>query len=219
MPFLPILISLIPEVIKLFAPRVQGEIERVTGADSNTSGAFMQSLADKIAGQPVTTAPQAIAAVASVVDAPPEEQADKVAELEAFSVDYVDRMRPLIDRIAQLDAEAAERVESSRNNARSFTDPESWKLRWAQTTFTQKALGASALIVALLIAIMTVALIWLPQDARAAVYNLLGQLIVVLVTTIGLLGATFRDQNGFSFGGTSDGEARAVARSVADKAK
>lgn len=117
MPLVPILISLIPEVLKLFAPRVQAEVSRATGADPEVSAQFMQSLVDKIAGIPVTTAPQAIAAVASVVDAPPEQQAEKVAELESFSLDYIEKVAPLLDRIAAMEERDWQASEESQDRA------------------------------------------------------------------------------------------------------
>lgn len=96
-------IDLAQEIVKLFAPRAQEDVARATGASPQAAAQFMQSLMDKIAGSPVTTAPQAIAAAASVLEAPPEVRAAKVAELETYSLDYVDKLKPFLELLAVQD--------------------------------------------------------------------------------------------------------------------
>jgi muramidase (phage lysozyme) len=215
---LPIVAALVPEIIKLFQPRIQAEVSRSTGADPEAAAQFMQVLLDKLAGFKVTTEPEAIAAVGTVLAAPVNEQSRKIAELETFTVSYLSTVEPYIDRIAQIDADMIARTEASRIDARAFDTPDAWKLRWAQATFTQKTLGWAVLVIAALIALMQASLIWIMNPAVVGgTQNLLGQLVVLEVALITGLVATFRDQNGFSYGGTSDGEARAVARSVINR--
>lgn len=209
---LAIFSTLLPTVLGMFAPKAQQAIQRATGTDPEVSAQFVQQLFQQIGtavGVPVTDDKSAVQAVGKLTEAP----APTVQKVEDDALAYLDRMAPLLAKISELDRAARGASDDSHDRAATRNNtPEGWKLRWAQVTFTQKALAVTALIAAALIAVMTVSLIWLPADTRAAVLNLIGQLVIVLVTTIGLLGATFRDQNGFSFGGTVDSNAAAMAR-------
>lgn len=100
----PILMTLLPSILNLFSGRAQAEISRATGADPAVAQQLMQAVVDKIAGAPVKTEAEAIAAVGTVLAAPAEVRAAKIAELEEYSLDYVDKLAPLIDRLATLDA-------------------------------------------------------------------------------------------------------------------
>ena len=108
-----------------------------------------------------------------------------------------------IDRIAALEAQAAARTETSRANARAFATPESWSLRMRQVSFTQWGLGIAALAVAILTAVQMIV-------TRSGVPD--PSLMVLLTAIVMGLVNTFRDQTGFSFGGTADSNATAIAR-------
>lgn len=214
---IPLLSSIIPQVLQLFSGRAQAQLAKVTG-DSEASAAFMQDLIGKVgqvAGVPVVDDRTAVQAVAAITASP---DPAKVQELEAHALDYLEKLLPLIDKIAQLEQAGWTATEQSRGAARQFSSPEGWKLRWTQASFTQKALGWGAGICAVLILGMSLLLIWVPSDARAAILNLIGQLVVVEVGLVGGLVNTFRDQNGFSFGGTVESNAAALGTRIANNA-
>ena len=76
-----------------------------------------------------------------------------------------------------------------------------------QARFTQYGLGIAAAVVGVLIGLQ----MWIDKKGTPdpALSVLLTAIVMAFVNT-------FRDQNGYSFGGTYDGDARAVARSAID---
>ena len=204
--------QLLQTVIGAFAPVARAKVEEAAGKVTDAAGA--KALADGLMGvlTQVTGQADPVQATAAVL-APSAEGKAKLAQVEQATMLKLDEIAGFLETISRLQDQQHKRVEESRSNARAFVSPEAWKLRWSQVTFTQKAMGYGSLLLALLIAILGVTLIWIPQDARSAIINLMGQMGIALVTTLTLLGATMKDQNGFSFGGTSSDNAAEIAAS------
>ena len=204
--------QLLQTVVGAFAPVARAKVEEAAGKVTDAAGA--KALADGLMGvlTQVTGQADPVQATAAVL-APSAEGKAKLAQVEQATMLKLDEIAGFLETISRLQDQQHKRVEESRSNARAFVSPEAWKLRWSQVTFTQKAMGYGSLLLALLIAILGVTLIWIPQDARSAIINLMGQMGIALVTTLTLLGATMKDQNGFSFGGTSSDNAAEIAAS------
>lgn len=194
--------QLLQTVVSVFQPVARAKVEAAAGKVTDAAGAKV--LADGLMGvlQQVTGLADPVQATAAVT-APTDEGRAKLAAVEQQAVMRLDEFAGFLDRIASLEADAAKRSEESRANARAFATPESWGLRMKQVSFTQWGLGIAALAVAVLTAVqMVVTHQGVPDPS----------LMVLLTAIVMGLVNTFRDQTGFSFGGTSDSNAAAIAR-------
>lgn len=102
---LPLLTSLIPQVLQLFTGRAQAQLGKVTG-DPAAAGAFMQSMIAKVGdvvGVPVTDDTTAVQAVGKLTAAPVP---DQVQAIERHALDYLDHVAPVIEKMALFEAQA-----------------------------------------------------------------------------------------------------------------
>lgn len=194
--------QLLQTVVSVFQPVARAKVEAAAGKVTDAAGAKV--LADGLMGvlQQVTGLADPVQATAAVT-APTDEGRAKLAAVEQQAVMRLDEFAGFLDRIAALEAQATKEREDSRANARAFATPESWSLRMKQVSFTQWGLGVAALAVAILTAVQMIV-------TRQGVPD--PSLMVLLTAIVMGLVNTFRDQTGFSFGGTSDSNAAAIAR-------
>lgn len=194
--------QLLQTVVSVFQPVARAKVEQAAGKVTDAAGA--KALADGLMGvlTQVTGLSDPVQATAAVT-APTDDGRAKLAAVEQQAVMRLDEFAGFLDRIAALEAQATKEREDSRANARAFATPESWGLRMKQVSFTQWGLGVAALAVAILTAVqMVVTHQGVPDPS----------LMVLLTAIVMGLVNTFRDQTGFSFGGTSDSNAAAIAR-------
>ena len=194
--------QLLQTVIGAFAPVARAKVEEAAGKVTDAAGA--KALADGLMGvlTQVTGQADPVQATAAVL-APTDDGRAKLAAVQEQAVARLGDFAGFLDRIAALEAQATKQREESRANARAFATPESWGLRMKQVSFTQWGLGVAALAVAILTAVqMIVTKQGVPDPS----------LMVLLTAIVMGLVNTFRDQTGFSFGGTSDSNAAAIAR-------
>lgn len=194
--------QLLQTVIAAFAPAARAKIEAAAGKVTDQAGA--QVLADGLMGvvQQITGAADPVQATAAVTSGTPEAAA-KLARVEEAAMLKLDELAPFIDRIADLELRAAAATEASRSSARAFDTPQSWRLRMAQVNFTQWGLGVASVVVGALTAWQMYASHTTQPDPA---------LMVLLTAIVMGLVNTFRDQTGFSFGGTVDSNAADIAR-------
>lgn len=194
--------QLLQTVVGAFAPAARAKVEQAAGKVTDEAGAKV--LADGLMGvvQQITGLTDPVQATAAVTAPTPEAKA-KLAQVEQVSMLKIDELAGFLDRIAALEAQAAAATEASRAAARGFATPESWVLRMKQVSFTQWGLGIASIVVGLLTAWqMFLSTTFTPDPA----------LMVLLTAIVMGLVNTFRDQTGFSFGGTVDSNATAIAR-------
>lgn len=198
----PILMSLLPSILNLFSGRAQAEISRATGADPAVAQQFMQAVVDKIAGAPVKTEAEAIAAVGTVLAAPAEVRAAKIAELEEYSLDYVDKLAPLIDRLATLDAArwAAENEGKRTVSAIAIAERQAGLWDMTQTVVWFAACTLTVLILALLGALIYQA----TTGQRTIDSGLLGLAGPIFMASVAAWGAVIA----FRFDGNKQSEAQ-----------
>jgi hypothetical protein len=149
-PFLPIMLSLLPSVLNLFAPRAQAALQKVTQQPPDVVQGFVQSLFDKL-GQ-LTGQTDPIQATAAITKDP---AADKVADLQEHALDYLDKLAPVLDKIASYDQQAWTAEETSRDSAasRALKQQEAGPL-WSNPTFI------IALVVMVLVTVVVVAVLF-----------------------------------------------------------
>lgn len=130
-PFVPIMLSLLPSILNLFAPRAQAALQKVTGQPADVVQQFAAALFDKLGTLTGTTDPiQATAAITKDPDPA------KVAELQEHALDYMDKLGPILDKLATYDDRAWQAEESSRSaaSARGLQAQEAGPL-WSNPTF------------------------------------------------------------------------------------
>lgn len=106
-----ILSTLLPMVLGMFAPRAQAAIGRVTGADPQTAAQFTQDLftkAGELVGVPVKDDASAVQAVAKLQELKSAGDTAPIQKLEEHALDYLDKLAPLFDRLAESDKWAHE---------------------------------------------------------------------------------------------------------------
>lgn len=202
--------ELLKTVLSKFEPLARQKIEAEVGKVDPTAAT---ALADAFMGMinKATGIVDPVQAVAAVTAATPEAAA-KLATVQADTLEYLDKLAPMINSIARFDKEQREASDASFDRAavRAST-PEGWKLRWLQATFVQRTVGWAILVIAALIGALSIGAIWMSAVMQTTISNILGQLVVLEVTLITGLITSFRDQIGFAYGGTADGNASATA--------
>lgn len=129
---LPILSQLLPMVLQLFAPRAQAQLAKITGQPAEVVQPFVADLFSK-AGElvgvvppktPIETDAQAVQVLAELQKAKTANAA-LVQQLETHALDYLDKLAPMFDRLAQADAAANAAAIEGRNAAleRALRDP------------------------------------------------------------------------------------------------
>lgn len=111
-PFVPIMLSLLPSILNLFAPRAQAALQKVTGQPPDVVQQFAASLFDKLGQLTGTTDPiQAAAAITKDPDAA------KVADLQEHALDYLDKLSPIIEQIGKHEAAARQAERDAADSA------------------------------------------------------------------------------------------------------
>lgn len=120
-PTMPLLISLLPLILALFAPKAQQALTKVS---DNPAGAeqLIQMLIGKgaeLVGVPPTQPVQVVAALqkAQAEVSSPGAMAPVVQELQEAALDWIEKIVPLIDKIAAYDRQAWNAEEASRKAA------------------------------------------------------------------------------------------------------
>lgn len=154
--------AFLPSVFQLFAGRAAAGVQKVSGASPEIATQFVSNMADKLvglAGMPVTDNASALKAVAAVVDDPAKMQA-----LEQHALDYIEKISPLLDKIASYEQASWAASEASVNaaaerNARAKDVP----------IHQDRAFIVSA-IVLLMVGIVVLTVLW--KDAIVAGFGL-----------------------------------------------
>jgi hypothetical protein len=204
---LAILGTLLPTVLQMFSGKAQSAIQRATGADPEAAQQLTQQLFQSVGqavGVPVIDDKSAIQAVGKLTAAPQS----TIQKVEDDTLQFLDRMAPLLEKIAALGREDRKASDDSFDRAAARADnPNGWALRMSQVRFTQWGLGVAAIVVG----VLTGAQMYLSSNDTP------DPALMVLLTAIvmGLVN-TFRDQTGFSFGGTVDSNAAAMVQRELD---
>jgi hypothetical protein len=108
----PILLSLLPAVLGLFAPRAQAALQKVTGAAPDVVEQFAKSVIDKVSE--LTGKPDPIQAVAAITADPKPATVQAVQE---HALDYLDKLAPVLEKLAGFDQQVWQAEEGSRTAA------------------------------------------------------------------------------------------------------
>jgi hypothetical protein len=193
-----ILLSLLPTIFSLFAPRAEAVLSKVTGRPAEQLTPFLQDFFGKI-GQvtgigTIKTDGDAIAAVAELQKLKAQ-NSELVGELEDHALDYLDKMAPLFDRLEKADAAANAALLIGRNAAmvrQQASDPESVRFVVQEITRTSKHM-IYGLLAALVAAIAVKA--WQPEtpDYVTTIIALLGPLLGSMMKERGAVVAYYFD--------------------------
>lgn len=169
-PVMPVIMqSLLPMVLQLFAPRAQAVLGKVTGQPADVLQPFLADLFAKIAGatgvvpvgEPVTTDAQAVAAVAELQKLKTTNAA-LVTQIENHALDYLDKIAPLFDKLAEADAATNAALLEGRNAASERAVRE----RWDMTPWLVWIAGGTATI---LVLALLGAIIWQATTGERAI--------------------------------------------------
>lgn len=193
---LPLLSSLIPQVLQLFSTRAQAQLTKVTN-DPAVSAQFMQGLIQKVgevANVPVVDDKSAVQAVAAVTANP---DPAKVQALEDHALDYLDKLAPLIDRLAQ--HELAMRKASDDSADRAATRGQ----KDAKDIAPMLAIMGLAIFGIALLMVGGSLLVQMLKDSDHQVDPLLASLLTILIYAAARMAeAAYR----YRFGGTADSQ-------------
>lgn len=112
---MPLLLSLLPLVLQLFAPRAQAALSKVTGNEAG-SQALVQTLIGKGAELVNLPADQPVQVVAALQKAATDSP-QVVQQLEDHAMDYLDKMAPVLEKLHAFDKDAWAAEEQSRGFA------------------------------------------------------------------------------------------------------
>lgn len=199
---MPLLLSLLPTILGLFAPRVQAAAQKITGQPPEVANQFVQSLFEQL--QQLTGKADPIQATAAV-QANPDPAV--VQQLEDHTLDYLDKIAPMIDRIAKGEADAAARTVASQDAAAGRTDSATLRPALARNVWIAVAILSAGI---LSIIGLEVAL----RDSHQADNDLM----VLLATMVTYMLARLGDVYGFAFGGVQQSQAGTIAVQAAQKA-
>lgn len=107
--------AFLPTIFELFSGRAAAAVQKVSGASPDVSSAFVKTMAQKVedlSGATVTDNATALKAVAAVVDDPV-----KMQELQDHALDYLDKVGPLLDKLAAHELALAKQADDSADRA------------------------------------------------------------------------------------------------------
>lgn len=187
--------AFLPTIFELFAGRAAAGVQKISGASPEISKAFVKTMAQKVedlAGVEVTDTPTALKAVAAVVDDPAKMQA-----LQDHALDYVEKVGPLLDKLAAHELAMAKQADDSADRAatrgqKDRVDIGPQLAKWAMWVF---AMTAIVLGVVMIVQVYT--------DASHKVDGVLIGLLTILVYAAARIAESpFR----YRFGGNADSQ-------------
>lgn len=107
--------AFLPTIFELFSGRAAAAVQKVSGASSDVSAAFVKTMAQKVedlSGMTVTDNASALKAVAAVVD-----DSTKMQALQDHALDYIEKVGPLIDKLAAHELAMAKQSDDSADRA------------------------------------------------------------------------------------------------------
>jgi len=199
-----LLLALLPSVLNLFAPLAQEKLGKLTGQPASVVEPFVSSVMAKV--QEVTGQSDPVRAVSALQTAPPE----KLAAVEQSALDYMDKIAPMIDKIAEMD-----------------------KARWAADLASADAAGARGrgdrvdiaprLIkhsdIAFLAALIAVGVGLSVQTYFSATHTPDGTLIGLLTILVYAVSRVFETPFRYRFGGVHESDATGIAGSAIARAQ
>ena len=209
---------LLGAVLEKFSGRAQATISQATGASPDAAQALLTNLLGAIGakvGIPVTNQTSAIQAVAAITKDPADEAEKaalqaKIAELEKHSLDYLDHLSPLLDKLMAADAAASEQGIAEKDAA----SLRSTKERWDMTPWLVFFAGgtSTALVVGLAGAIIFQS-IMVPKGIDVALIGIAGPLLAIAM-------GVWREVFSYRFDGSRNSSAQtALAQTVMDASK
>lgn len=204
--------GLVNRVLEVFSPVVRAKVEEVAGkvAKNDDKEQLANNLMDLF--QKVTGTLDPVQATAALTAKTPEAKV-LVEKAETETMTTLDKLIPYFDKINEYERQARQDTEASRDKAAAraaATKQGSINLQPVQVKFTQKALAFAAIVNPVLILLLAVI-------ARDELKDIILQLVGLEIFVVTMLANTFRDQNGYSFGGTYDSNANAAARAEMDR--
>lgn len=197
---MPILASLLPMILGMFAPRAQAAIGKATGADPQIAAQFTTDLFGKL-GQlvnvPVKDDASAVQAVAALQAKAAAGDTAIVQQLEDHSLDYLDKLAPIVEKLLaqeqarwQAEDDSADKAATRGQKDRVDIGPQ--LSRWAMYIFALTALVIGAVLVAQVL-----------TDPTHKVDGLLMGLLTILVYAAARIAESpFR----YRFGGTPESQ-------------
>ena len=195
-PAMPLLLALLPSILGLFAPRAQAAITKVTGQPDSVVNPFLADLFGKIASATGTPADQPVQGVAALQKAP----AAVVAAVEDNALAYLDKIAPMLDKLAQYEAAADARTVTAQDAASNRAGAENLRPPLARNVWIAVASVSLVLGVAIVLEIA------LSTDHRPQ-----NDLIVLFGTMVTYILARLGDVYGYAFGGTQPSRAADLA--------
>ncbi len=213
---LPFLQAILPQVIGLFSGRAQEQISKATGASPDAAAAFFQNLMAQVAAKagipiPDDPAQAKTAAIQAVAEVTKPENAPQVAELEQGSVEYLNHLLPVLDRLADYEKAAWQAEEASRDAAAARGRADVMDLA---PMLAVSAVALVALTLLALAAIMGIQAWFLPNhEPTTALLTLVGPLLGVVFT------GAFAVVYSYRFGSSRSSAAKDVVLGEIAKAK
>lgn len=187
--------AFLPAIFEMFAGRAAAGVQKISGAPPDVAAGFVKSMAKKVedlSGITVTDNATALKAVAAVVDDPA-----KMQELQDHALDYIEKVGPLLDKLAAHELAMARQADESADRAaargqKDRVDIGPQLARWAMWVF---ATTAVVLGIVMIVQVYT--------DAAHKVDGVLIGLLTILVYAAARIAESpFR----YRFGGNADSQ-------------
>lgn len=193
-----ILGSLLPMVLGMFSGRAQAAIGRATGADPQVAAQFTQDLFAKL-GQlvnvPVTDDATAVQAVAQAQTRKAAGDDQVARDLEAHALDYLDKIAPLLDKLAMHEIAVRKAADDSADRAAARGQKD------ARDIAPMLAVAGIALFAVALLMVGGSLVIQMLRDTDHQVDPLLASLLTILIYAAARIAeAAYR----YRFGGSAE---------------
>lgn len=201
------LLSLLPVILQLFAPKVQSAL---TKASDNPAGAeqLVQMLIGKgaeLVGVPASQPVQVVAALQKAqADAATGTVAPAVAALETSAVDWLQGISPMLDKMADYERQAAERTRQSQDAAAQRPDAKDLRPLLAKAIWAAMGVISAGLMAAIIV-----------QVSITEAHKADAELVLAFSTLVTYMLARLGDVYGYAFGGVEKaGGAEALADAI-----
>jgi hypothetical protein len=150
--------TILPLILSKFSPRAQATISQATGGSPDATAAFLQNLIAQVSGAagvqiPPGDTPEArTAAIQAVAAVTKPDATDKILQLEQHALDYLDKLSPMLDKLAAMELANRSASVAGMDAAAARAKGEQWDMtRWlvwiAGFTATMIVLGLTSTLI------------------------------------------------------------------------
>ena len=209
--------TILPLILSKFSPRAQATISQATGGSPDATAAFLQNLIAQVGGvagvpiPPGDTPEARTAAIQAVAAVTKPDATEKILQLEAHALDYLDKLSPMLDKLAAMEL-------ANRSASVAGMDAAATRAKSEQWDMTKVVVGTAAVTSTITALAFLAAIIYQSvtgdREINTGLVGLAGPLLMGIALT------SWREIFAYRFDGSKNSDAQtALAQTITDASK